>query len=184
MTYLTQDGHDAGIKTIPDDVLEELLKNEGYKGGHKQGEDLITRPSNKSRKQAGFPQFTFPFIPIPSLESFSPFKSHNPEDDMSPGGKRKAGNAGLEETPVDGPAISDWLPLLDEKHHDFPVVFSQLIPRTRGEGIIYLADLLEFTAGELVETLDIQLGTSKFLLRKGREEMQKIKVGAKRARTD
>lgn len=171
---------------MPDEVLMELLKNEGYKGGHQKEKGLITRPSKKGHKNelSGFPQF-FPFM-FPSLESFSPFKSRTAftrDSDTTPteARKRNAEEANLDDKPgLDGPKLTDWLPHLDKENPDFPIVFRDLIPRTRGEGVVYLADLLEFSGAELRETLDIQLGTAKFLLRKARAEIETL--SAKRAR--
>jgi hypothetical protein len=173
---------------MPDEILMEILKNEGYKGGHQQETDLITRPSKKGRKQqlSGLPQF-FPFM-LPSLESFSPFKSRNystGDEDTTPTKtrKRNADKANLDNMPgLDGPTLADWLPLLDKKNPDFPVTLRDIIPRTRGEGIVYLADLLEFSGAELSETIDVQLGTAKFLLRKARAEMEKLR--AERVRSE
>jgi hypothetical protein len=185
-THFSQDSHDAGTTTMPDEVLMELLKNEGYKGGHQKERGLITRPSKKGHKSepSGFPQF-FPFM-LPSLESFSPFKSRNlftGDSDTTPTEtrKRNAEEADLDDKPgLDGPKLADWLPRLDKENSDFPVVFRDLIPRTRGEGVVYLADLLEFSGAELSETIGIQLGTAKFLLRKARAGIDTLK--AKRAR--
>jgi hypothetical protein len=174
-SYKDGPNRDVGTKTMPEDLLAEVLKNGGYKGGHQPGSDLITRPSRKHQKQPTSFPFTFPYIPFPSLNSFSPFKSRpsdsQPSDGETDNGKRPA----TEASTFDGPKLSDWLPPFDEKYSDFPVLFQDLLPKTRGEGIVYLADLLEYDATALSSTLGIQVGTSKFLLRKAREEMEKLK---------